>query len=385
MPEALVWFPSIEGAVVDPCPRIRVTPEDFRVDEVALYPTSGEGAHTFVRVEKRLRDTDEVLRALARASGVAPRDVGCAGRKDRRAVTRQWFSVPDLDPVAALELELPGARVLEAQRHPHKLRTGHLSANRFEIQVRDVLPEQAQRASDALERLVRVGMPNRFGSQRFGRQGANLERGREILTRGRVRGDRRKARFMVSALQAAVFNAVLEQRPLGLDRVELGDVARVVESGGLFLVEDLELENPRAASFEISATGPIFGTKMKCASGEVAAREAAAMVELGVPDGGAVRPPRGIRLAGARRSLRVRPASVSFEHEPERAAVWVKFELPPGSYATVLLEEIFGELAEGEFAGPKDEAVDATDSEGNNGAQSKHGTTRSPQHGEVLQ
>src|SRR5207253_1404663 len=32
--------------------RIRTTPEDFRVDEQPLYPASGAGAHTFVRVEK---------------------------------------------------------------------------------------------------------------------------------------------------------------------------------------------------------------------------------------------------------------------------------------------------------------------------------------------
>src|SRR5574338_64208 len=71
--------------------RIAATPEDFVVEELPLYAPAGEGAHTFVRVEKRLRTTEEVARALARLAGVRPGDVGYAGRKDRVAVARQWL------------------------------------------------------------------------------------------------------------------------------------------------------------------------------------------------------------------------------------------------------------------------------------------------------
>ena len=46
---------------------LRATPEDFRVDEIPLYPPAGEGEHTFVLVEKRERTTEEVARELARA------------------------------------------------------------------------------------------------------------------------------------------------------------------------------------------------------------------------------------------------------------------------------------------------------------------------------
>jgi cysteine synthase len=116
-------------------PRIRTVVDDFFVDELPLYEPTGDGGHTFVRIEKRERNTEEVVRALARAAGVTHRDVGYAGRKDRRAVTRQWLSVPGLDPTRALSLSIPGVRVLEAVRHPHKLRTGQLRGNRFEIVV----------------------------------------------------------------------------------------------------------------------------------------------------------------------------------------------------------------------------------------------------------
>jgi tRNA(Glu) U13 pseudouridine synthase TruD len=50
-------------------------------------------------------------------------------------------------------------------------------------------------------------------------------------------------------------------------------------------------------------------------------------------------PPRGLRLRGGRRSLRVRPEDVSLERDGDALAL--RFRLPRGSYATVLLEEVF--------------------------------------------
>ena len=46
---------------------------------------------------------------------------------------------------------------------------------------------------------------------------------------------------------AAVY-AVLEERSEAYDSVELGDLARVEESGGLFWVDSVDTERPRAAA-----------------------------------------------------------------------------------------------------------------------------------------
>ncbi len=318
---------------------LRSQPEDFRVDEIPLYAPSGEGAHTFVRVEKRLRTTEEVARELARAGGLRAAEIGYAGRKDRDAVTTQWFSVEGLAPEAALALELPGLRVLEARRHPHKLRTGQLRGNRFEIVARDVGPEAFCSAPARFEHLQREGMPNRFGPQRFGWDGGNLEQARRLLRGERIGVDRRHARFLLSALQAAAFNAVLAARPLPLASLEPGDVAVVHASGGLFRVEDASREAPRAAAFEISATGPIFGTRVLEPSGAAADRERAVFAALGL-DPEALRPPPGIRLRGARRALRVRLEAADAVAEGD--ALRLRFTLPAGSYASVALEELFG-------------------------------------------
>lgn len=320
--------------------RLKVEPEDFVVEEIPLYAPSGEGTHTFVWVEKRDVDTERVARALARAAGVAPRDVGYAGRKDRRAVARQWFSLPDLAPERAVDLEIPDVRVLHAARHPHKLRTGHLAGNRFDLLVRDVGEAQLAAAPAVAAVLRAEGIANRFGAQRFGRDGDNAARGLALL-RGEVparrRRSRRDDRFLLSALQAEVFNRVLDERPLAPGRLELGDVALLHGSGGPFRVDDVEREQPRADAFEISPSGPLFGSRVSVEPlGAPAERERAVMRSLGIPD--PLQPPRGVRLRGGRRALRVRPEGL--EARAERDGLRLRFTLPAGSYATVLVEEL---------------------------------------------
>jgi len=331
--------------------RLRASPEDFEVEELPLYEPSGEGGHTFVWVEKRGRTTEEVARELARAADVAPRDVGYAGRKDRHAVTRQWLSVPGLDPERALGLALRDARVLRAARHPHKLRTAQLAGNRFVLVVRELSEEALAGAGERLAALVAHGLPNRFGEQRFGAGGDNAERGRALLQGGARPRDRREARFLASALQAAVFNEVLRTRPLPLDALEAGDVAVVHASGGLFRVDDVAREGPRALAFEISATGPIFGPgcfgppregDFRQPAGAVRERESRALAACGLDPDAPLRTPPGLRIEGARRALRVQPRDAVVAAGADSGSARLSFALPAGSYATVLVEELFG-------------------------------------------
>lgn len=326
--------------------RIRSRPEDFVVVEEPLYPPSGEGNHLFVEVEKRGRTTEQVARDLARRFSVSPMDVGHAGRKDRHAVTRQWFSLPGIEPERALEVELEGARVLAAHRHPHKLRTGHLAGNRFELAVRTDAPFDPGSLAPRVAELVRRGMPNRFGEQRFGRHGDNAEQARRLFSKGFAGRDRRGARFLLSALQSEVFNAVLAERIDAYDEVRVGDLARVEASGGLFWVEELDRDGPRAAAFEIAATGPIFGTRVREPRGEVLALEQRVLADHGIPLDGPLPLPRGLRAPGTRRPLRVRPRDLEILPLAEGGGFLLRCGLPPGAYVTVLLECLVGPVVD---------------------------------------
>ena len=99
----------------EPTPRLRARPEDFRVEEIPLVEPEGEGEHLYLWLEKTGRDTEAVAKELAELAGVAPGEVGFAGRKDKNAVTRQWFSVPRVTAAEARGWKLEGCSFLEAR------------------------------------------------------------------------------------------------------------------------------------------------------------------------------------------------------------------------------------------------------------------------------
>ncbi len=320
-------------------------PEDFRVDEIAAYAPSGAGGHCFVRFEKAGLTTPDAVRALARALDADPSAAGTAGLKDRHAVTTQWASFERVDPGRALALgdALPGLRVLAAACHPHKLRTGHLHGNRFALRLPFAEPGDLERARAILARVERVGLPNYFGPQRFGAGGRNVARARRWLALGgpppRARFERR---LLVSALQAALFNAVAAERVRDglLDRALPGDVLRKEDTGGLFSTTDLAEAERRVAAWEVSATGPMFGPEMRWPLEQALAREERALADAGLAREQLAR--FGKLGAGARRPLRVRPAAIALREAT--GSLELDVELPPGSYATVLLAELLGPL-----------------------------------------
>lgn len=317
---------------------LRAQPEDFVVDEVPAYPASGAGDHVFVRIEKRGVNTAEAVRRIARALAVGERDIGVAGMKDRHAITRQWISLPPpVTPEQALAFEDPDVRVLEAVRHNHKLRTGHVKANRFVLRVRDCVPDALSRAQAILDVLGKApGTPNWYGEQRFGRAGDNAERGRRIvLGEEPPPRDKKLARLLVSALQSELFNRWLVARMTdGLyTRVLAGDVLHKV-GGGMFTCEDAATDEARLQSGEVVLTGPMFGVDMRAAAGEAAEREAAVLAPLARESFASVS-----RIAeGTRRDATI------LLGEPSVAAhdgtLEVCFALPGGAYATAVMREL---------------------------------------------
>jgi tRNA pseudouridine13 synthase len=327
-------------------PRLKSTPEDFLVEELPLYTPSGSGEHTWVEVEKRLRTTEEVAGALAAAAAVDPGRVGWAGRKDREAVTRQWLSVPGLPPARAATLAGDGWHVLRAVAHGERLRLGELIGNHFRLVVRDVAAGDAAAAAARLADISLHGLPNRFGAQRFGDDGRNVERGAALLRGETAPGGRRQQRLYLSALQAAIFNEALRRRPAPPRQLLPGDLALVHASGALLPVggptmpgNAIEQLQSRADRFDLSPTGPLLGHKMRAPRGEPLERERAAAASCGAPWVPTLPRLRGHLLPGGRRPLRVPVTEVSHHHR--RESLELAFVLPPGSYATVLVEELF--------------------------------------------
>jgi tRNA pseudouridine13 synthase len=326
------------------------TPDDFIVDELPAYAPSGTGAHTFLRIEKRGLTTAEAVARLCRALEVAQKDAGVAGQKDRQASTRQWVSLPDVDPARALAASVDGVRVLEAARHGNKLRTGHLAGNRFTLTLRGVGEDAVARAQAILDRLVARGLPNYFGAQRFGARGDNAARGKALLApsdgarRPRVSGSER--RLLVSAYQSELFNRYLDARiDDGLLACALaGDVLKKTDTGGLFTVDDSDAARAdaqaRLDARAVVVTGPMLGHKvMSPPPGTPSrAREDALLAAEGLD--AAAFAVLGKLAEGTRRPLVVPIEAAEVRAGAEPATLLLEFMLPPGTYATVLLAEV---------------------------------------------
>jgi tRNA pseudouridine13 synthase len=318
--------------------KIRQQPQDFRVEEIAAYAPTGHGEHVMLRFEKTGLNTPEAVQRIARALGGDPRQAGWAGLKDRHAVTTQWISLFGVDPEPALGLVLPGIRVLEAIRHPHKIRTGHLHGNRFVIRIH-CEPECLEVAREVLLQLAEHGVPNYYGEQRFGRDDGNLSRARAwLVDGGRPPRDRFERKLLVSTLQAHWFNQWLAARvrAAALDHPLQGDLMRKEDSGGMFVALEREDATERMARWDISPTGPIFGVKMRWPEQEALEIERALWESGGLPDA-TMHELRNL-LPGSRRVARVRPSEVQVQ--AWEAGVQLAFALPKGAYATIVLREL---------------------------------------------
>jgi tRNA pseudouridine13 synthase len=324
--------PAIHG-------RLKDAPEDFFVEELPAYAPSGSGEHLYLWIEKRELNTPDAARALARALGTNLEEAGWAGLKDRRAITRQWLSFHHAATPRPEDLALENVRVLEVSRHVNKLRTGHLRGNRFCLRLADVPAGQEQHAEQCLALLQARGLPNFYGAQRFGHGGRNLHSAYDFIV-GTARPPQKPflRKLFMSALQAGLFNAWLTARiEQGLfDRVLPGEVLRKEESGGLFVSSDPELDQERSQRWEISTTGPMFGSRMKAPTADALALEDSILARFGVT------PAQLARAAkygeGSRRVARVRPDGARVVRTGDDLEL--TFSLPKGSYATVLVEEL---------------------------------------------
>ncbi|MES9966000.1 MAG: tRNA pseudouridine(13) synthase TruD [Sedimenticola sp.] len=322
-----------------PCGRgvIRSVPEDFLVDEIAVTEPDGEGEHCLLQVEKRNTNTGWVARLLADHAGVKERDVSYAGKKDRNAVTRQWFSVhlpgkPDPDWSA---LESPELKILQVARHGRKLRTGALRGNRFTIRVRDFSGDEAD-LQKRIELIRQHGIPNYFGEQRFGHQGNNLQRARALFNGELTRVSRNKRGIYLSAARSHLFNQVLARRVAEgtWDTPMNGERFLLAGSRSSFLAEAIDQELlDRYREGDIHLSGPLWGRGEIAVSGEVAELEREALAAFGEEQAGLEQ--FGLKME--RRALRAMVGDLGWSLESD--ILELTFALPKGSYATALLRE----------------------------------------------
>lgn len=289
---------------------LKAEPEDFYVEEQLGFEPSGVGEHLYLFIEKRDRNTQLVAEALAKTAGIAVKDVGYAGLKDRRAITRQWFSLylprqPELTLGSG-----DGFSVLRSARHTQKLRRGDHRANLFRICLKNVEGNQ-ELLESRLRSIQQQGVPNYFGEQRFGHDASNLHQIDVFLRKAKGKQQGFQDRLRVSAMRSWLFNQVLAER--------------VRQANWNMLIEGEAGTEP---------TGPLWGRGRLAGSGQVLAIEQAVLASCQswchfLEHCG---------LQQERRALILKPEVLEWQRQDDQ--LQLSFILPPGSYATVVLREI---------------------------------------------
>ena len=376
------------------------TTEDFQVDEIPLYSCSDKGEHLYLWIEKSGITTRNLLVQLAKGLKIRERDLGYAGLKDARALTRQMISVPRSQLEKIEKLKLNHAKILQINRHENKLRLGHLAGNRFTITLRETGAEALPHAKLILEQLEKRGVPNLFGEQRYGVLGNSAELGKllvqkkypqfcreylgnpqlirnpdwqkaaEFYRQGKIQEaldqlpggmddehyllqllqngkshqmavfslPKNLLRLFLSAAQADLFDQLLRQRLPELDQLKDGDIAVKHINGACFRVEQAAAEQSRAYNFEISPSAPLFGSKVMIATGNPGETELEMLEKSGLSLE-SWKLGRGLTMSGERRPLRV-PLNQPEIIDHGKNFITFRFVLPKGSYATSVLQEL---------------------------------------------
>ncbi|SFP90854.1 tRNA pseudouridine(13) synthase TruD [Enterovibrio norvegicus] len=333
--------------------RLKAQPEHFFVSETLDFTPAGHGEHFLVRIRKIGENTKYVANELAKACGVKSRDVSWAGLKDRHAVTEQWFSVhlpgqDDPDLTEFVDTHEGVDAILETTRHDKKLRPGDLIGNRFSLVITDFTGDAAIDAR--LSNIRDKGVPNYFGSQRFGRNGNNVVSAREWgQDKFRVR-DKSKRSFYLSAARSYMFNQVLSARiEQGMTHTPMRGDMLIDDTEHLKLVLDTDKATELLEKGHWLISGPMTGDN--ALPTEADARKFEQNIIDQEPDLLAVI--RSNRMRHDRRALMLFPQEM--EWTCEKDTLTVSFSLPAGSFATAVMREVIEESMDEEFDAHSDQ------------------------------
>jgi tRNA pseudouridine13 synthase len=385
--------------------RIKLQPEDFRVVERFDRSRLGPGPFAIYRVAKRKWTTLEAAAALAKAAGVEKSAVSYAGLKDRQSIAVQYFSVeggkrvelreeglraefvgtaaapigPEANRANSFEIVVRGLdrADLEAMRANLDEVRGVGLPNYFDDQrfgclrhgqgfvARELI---AGRDEEALRSLLVA--PSPFDdSARAGFKGAlrrawgdwvrcaRIARGREHHTLfrhlaenpGDFRGAIGFIALRLRLVHLHAYQSYLWNRALGnLLRGKIPAEDRVVlrcDAGALLCprrLRDGDLAALERLEFPLLAPETVYpDEEVKRACEEALAAEGKGLEDLrisGVPGFAFKAEGRAAWLRPA--YLRLRPPAPD-ERSPGMRKVSFRFELPRGSYATLLLKRLF--------------------------------------------
>jgi len=374
---------------------IKGEPEDFIVEEITpegiLLETgkshafgSTPGDYTHFTLEKRNWDTMRAAKEVAKRLGSSHTRIKYAGTKDRRSISTQRMSVWKTPAEKLAKVNIKDITLRDFSSSPEPVNLGNLNGNRFTINIAGVSKDAEAQVKKIIGELDGKA-PNFYGTQRFGSRLNNHKVGRHLL-RGDFRGavmeylcgtgnepeDATAARERLR--DSSDFKAALKEFPdyLGFEKSVLNRLVREpTDFAGAFrelpkklrlmfvhsvqgyvfnlaLSEYLEKGDLAGIPEKLSLVG--YATTPDKVTEGVLAKEGLTLQEFKIPSmpemslegefRDALVPFQGFEILGLTEIPRDKGCDSKEGFNGGDSNIKMRFSLPPGAYATVLLGEL---------------------------------------------
>jgi len=286
---------------------------DFIVTELPLQEFGTTGNYIILKIKKVFMTTWELLSYISDKLDIDEHKIGYAGLKDKNATTTQYISIPQIKGNLKKILDNKQVEVLDIKKSKSKLSIGELKGNNFKITLHDVKEENITQIYQVLSKIQKHGIPNYFGYQRFG-EDYNFQRAKDVVYGEEVITNKKVEHLLISAYQSYFFNSWLSKRvelskEKNLNKLEVLD-------GDLFFDKNKKI-----------ITGLLPGRKVKRSTSK------AYEIEKEFDD-------EYVYAKGYRREAWVKVSNIKNKYNKEKEELVLEFDLPKGSYATVVIENI---------------------------------------------
>jgi tRNA pseudouridine13 synthase len=304
--------------------------DDFIVDEIGIK-FKGNGNYTILHIKKVEMTTWDMVAAFAAFLNINAEKIGYAGLKDKHATTTQYISIESRYEKELKKFKHPQIKVIGWTRHTHSIRMGDLIGNRFTINLFEVNQIQAGQIEKLARKSEKLGLPNYFGYQRFGRDGDSINQAKEMIDGELTIEDAKLKKFLISVYQSVFFNEWLAER-VRISREENGGKFLLLE-GDLYQDSNGKLFTPKMPQQKDFEAHKVVPTGLLCGRGVYRSRGKAGEIEAKYDDG-------FLYEKGLRREAIIFPKDVEIKYDNNFDKMNIAFTLPKGSYATVFLENI---------------------------------------------
>lgn len=306
--------------------KIKQKPEDFIVEEIINLKIEENGNYSYFLLEKINLDTEQVIQNICKDLNLQRKNISYCGNKDKIAITKQYISIQNLSKEKRKNYEFKFYNLKYLSQGNERLNLGSHEGNKFKIIV-----------YSGKEPKIKNKILNLFGEQRFSNNNHLI--GREIIKNNfkeainlMLQNDGNHERKIKEILEKEKNNFIVALRSVPKKIMNL-----YIHAYQSYLFNKIALKIKTEENIKLPLVG--FGTKITNKEIEKIIEEIMNEENISFRDF-IIRPFPEISSEGTERDLFLELNDLEI-NKIEKNIYELSFSLGKGSYATVVVDELF--------------------------------------------